>query len=121
MTRIRAAVLLIGLSLATAGCAGSGQQRPASFTPRSGTPRVSSLSDILRIAKGVPCFNWNTRGVAGPAAVKRFRPVTAVSCVDGTRIYPGQGEWDVRIRRVAVGGVAGLQKYFEQRSVTSHA
>lgn len=64
-------------------------------------------------AKNVPCPGGHER-LAGPKAVARFRAVTAVSCIDAVRTSAGQGRWEVQIRRVAAGGVAALQRYFEQ-------
>lgn len=69
------------------------------------------------MTRNVPCLNGRQPRV-GPDAVRRFRAVTAVSCIDAFRTYPGQGEWEVHVRRVALGSVSGLQKYFEQHSVT---
>jgi hypothetical protein len=40
--------------------------------------------------------------------------VTAVYCSEGQRIYPGQGQWEVLVRKVAVSSVSGLQRYYEQ-------
>lgn len=30
------------------------------------------------------------------------------------RIYPGQGQWEVLVRRVALGSVSGVQRYYEK-------
>lgn len=76
----------------------------------AGAPAAAS-----RALNGVPCADRRQQ-VVGPKTLRRFHAVTAVSCIDGTRTYPGQGQWSVRIRRVAVGGVASLQRYFEQPS-----
>lgn len=78
-----------------------------------GTPEPLSLGAATVPTKDVPCAGGHQH-FAGPDVVRRFHAVTAVSCVEGTRTYPGQGQWWVRIRRVAVGSVAGLQRYFEQ-------
>ena len=75
----------------------------------------SPLTAELELTKNVPCPNGTERRV-GPDALRRFQAVTAVSCVDSERTYPGRGQWEVQVRRVAVGSVAGLQKYFEQPS-----
>jgi hypothetical protein len=73
------------------------------------------LRTDLELTRHVPCVH-DLRHRAGPKALRRFHAVTAVSCVEGTRTYPGRGQWEVLIRRVAVGSVAGLQRYFEQPS-----
>lgn len=78
-----------------------------------GRPQPLSLGPGLDLTENVPCANGHQR-LAGPETVRHFEAVTAVSCVDGTRTYPGRGQWWVRIRRVAVGSLAGLQRYFEQ-------
>lgn len=82
-----------------------------------GTPEPLSLgagpgSDLT---KNVPCDDGHHR-LVGPETLRRFKAVTAVSCIGGTRTYAGQGQWSVRIRRVATSSVAGLQRYFEQPS-----
>lgn len=82
-----------------------------------GTPEPLSLgtgpgSDLT---KNVPCYDGHQR-LVGPKTLRHFKAVTAVSCIDGTRTYAGRGQWSVRIRRIGVAGVAGLQRYFEQRS-----
>jgi hypothetical protein len=79
-----------------------------------GEPEPLRLSTgLAALTKSVPCANGHQR-LAGAQAVSRFHAVTAVSCVEGTRIYPGHGEWEVEIRRIAVSSVADLQRYFEQ-------
>jgi hypothetical protein len=103
------AIVLLALAAATtAGCAGIAVgMAPA---PHSTPPPTSRPSALTR---RVPCVNGHQR-LAGPAAVRRFHAVAAVSCVDGERIYPRRGRWDVRVRRVSVGSLAALQRYFEQ-------
>jgi hypothetical protein len=78
-----------------------------------GTPEPLSLGTNTDLTADVPCPTGHER-LVGPKALRRFQAVGAVSCIDGTRTYPGQGRWLVRIRRVAVGNVADLQRYFEQ-------
>jgi len=65
------------------------------------------------LTTNVPCADGHQR-LADAEAVSRFHAVTAVSCVERTRIYPGHGQWEVDIRRIAVSSIAGLQGYFEQ-------
>jgi hypothetical protein len=67
----------------------------------------------IELTKHVPCLDGHQR-LVGPNALRRFHAVTAVSCTDGLRTNPGEGQWEVLIRRVAVSGVGGLQRYFEQ-------
>lgn len=80
-----------------------------------GTPEPLSLGSGPDLAANVPCYDGH-QPLVGPRTLRHFKAVTAVSCIDGRRNYPGQGQWSVRIRRVAVGGLAGLQRYFEQPS-----
>jgi hypothetical protein len=80
-----------------------------------GTPEPLTLSAGADLTKDVPCYDGHQH-LVGPQTLRHFHAVTAVSCIDGTRTYPGQGQWSVRIRRVAVGGLAPLQRYFEQPS-----
>ena len=69
--------------------------------------------DPAHLSKKAPCAGRHQRP-AGPDAVRRFDAVTAVSCVERIRTYPGHGRWWVRIRRVAVNSVSAVQRYFEQ-------
>jgi len=94
------AVVLGAVAAATAGC--GGMDVSASLAAHPSPP-----------TKNVPCLNGHQR-LVGPGALRRFHAVTAVSCVDQFRVFPGQGQWEVSVRRVAVGSVAGLQRYFEQ-------
>lgn len=70
-------------------------------------------TDLAQPTQSAPCAGHHQRP-AGPGALRRFRAVTAVSCVERTRSYPGHGRWWVRVRRAAVNSVAALQRYFEQ-------
>jgi hypothetical protein len=79
-----------------------------------GTPQPLSLTTRPDLTANVPCYDGHQH-LAGPQSVRRFHAVAVVSCIDGTRTYPGQGQWSVRIRRVAFGGFGGLQRYFERR------
>lgn len=74
-----------------------------------------SLRTALRLTKHVPCPTGR-RPPVGAESVRKFHAVAAISCIDKFRTYPGQGQWEVRVRRVAVGSVSRLQKYFEQPS-----
>lgn len=74
-----------------------------------------SLSTDLALTKGIPCPDGSRQPV-GPRLVRRFHAVAAVSCLDASRVYPRSGQWEVLVRRVAVGGVARLQRYFERAS-----
>src|SRR3954447_4460847 len=78
-----------------------------------GTPEPLSLGTNTDPTADVPCPTGHER-LVGPKALRRFHAVGAVSCTDGIRTYPGHGQWRVRVGRVAVGSVAGLQRYFEQ-------
>ena len=49
-----------------------------------------------------------------PSTLRRFHAVTAVYCSEGQRIYPGQGQWEVFVRKVAVSSVSALQRYYER-------
>ena len=80
-----------------------------------GSQQAPSLRTNLRLVKSVPCPNGR-RSPVGPKSVRRFHAVTAISCIDQFRTYPGHGQWEVLVRRVAVERVSALQKYFEQPS-----
>lgn len=75
--------------------------------------RPLSVKADLRLAKNVPCLSGSMRRV-GPKIFSRFHAVTAVECVEGSRTYPGQGQWEVISRKVAVSGIPNWQRYFEQ-------
>ena len=93
--------MLAAVALGSATAAGA-------FTP-------PSLHADLRLTKNVPCPG-NSPHPVGPRVVRRFHAVAAVSCVDAFRTYPHSGQWEVLVRRVAVGSVSGLQSYFERSS-----
>jgi hypothetical protein len=99
--------LLALVATATAGCAGTAVFRTPASHPAPPT--------VLALTKHIPCFDRRDR-LAGPRAVRRFDAVAAVSCIDGERIYPGHGLWDVRVRRVAVVDISALQRYYERPS-----
>jgi hypothetical protein len=74
---------------------------------------TDSVGGDVALTKNIPCLNGHQR-LVGPDALRRFHAVTAVSCVEQLRVFPGHGQWEVSVRRVAVGSVAGLQRYFGQ-------
>jgi hypothetical protein len=115
MRRALAAVtLLLGLGLGgayAAGAFGGGTQPSSARAPA----RPPSLRTDLRLAKNVPCRGAHTH-LVGPKVFSRFHAVTAVLCTEGFRVYPGQGQWEVVVRKIATGGVAAYQRYFEQPS-----
>ncbi len=78
-----------------------------------GRPQPLPLGTEPELTNDVPCYEGHQR-LVGRTVLRRFHAVTAVSCIEGTRTYPGQGEWWVQSRRVAVGSLSGLQRYFEQ-------
>jgi hypothetical protein len=107
MTSVKLApIALLLLAGSTAGCATANVARPPASHPPPSTAELT---------RHVPCFDGHQR-LVGPNAVRRFHAVAAVSCVDGERIYPGRGQWDVHVRRIAGGDVAALQRYFERPS-----
>jgi hypothetical protein len=72
------------------------------------------LKTALTLTKHVPC-RFDARHRVGRSGLGHFHAVTAVSCTEGFRTYPGQGQWEVLIRRVAVGSVWRLQRAFERQ------
>jgi hypothetical protein len=48
--------------------------------------------------------------------VKRFKAVTALECDHPVRDLPGQGKWELEIRKIGVRGAAANQRYWEQPS-----
>jgi hypothetical protein len=72
-----------------------------------------SLRADLRLTRRFACLDRNRHRV-DRRTLERFRAETAVECSDGLRLYPGQGQWEVLVRKVAVGSVAGLQRYYER-------
>jgi outer membrane murein-binding lipoprotein Lpp len=73
---------------------------------------TDSVAGDIELTRHVPCPG--TQHQVGPAQLRTLKAVTAVMCGDGFRIYPGQGQWEVFVRKVAVSGVAASQRYFEQ-------
>jgi hypothetical protein len=76
---------------------------------------TDSVSRDIELTKHVPCLTGH-QPLVGPKILSRFHAVAAVNCADEFRIFPGHGQWEVSVRRVAVSGVAGLRRYFEQPS-----
>lgn len=110
---LAAAVLAAGgLGSAYAAGAFGGDSQPPDVDAIA-MPEPLSLGPGPDLTRGVPCLDAR-RHVVGPRTLRRFHAATAVICTEGTRTYPGQGRWWVRIRRVAVRGAAALQRYFEQ-------
>ncbi|HJU35964.1 MAG TPA: hypothetical protein VJ716_00910 [Gaiellaceae bacterium] len=105
--------LLLGLGLGAAYAAGAfgGSTTSSSSAHRPTSP--PSLRTDLRLAKNVRC-RGAYRHLVGPRVFSRFHAVTAVSCSEGFRVFPGQGQWEVVVRKVATGGVPAFQRYFEQ-------
>lgn len=89
------------------------QLPPAAGALAAGSHAHPSSSTDLRLARNARCRGLNTH-LVGPAVFRRFRAVTAVLCSEGVRAYPGQGQWEVRVRKVALSGVPAWQRYFEQ-------
>jgi len=109
MMRIALVALIALVVAATAGCAATS----VVTTPASHPPPPTDSAPVL--TRHVPCFDGRQR-LVGPMAVRRFHAVAAVSCIDGERIYPGHGQWSVRVRRIAAVGIPALQRYFERPS-----
>jgi hypothetical protein len=81
--------------------------------PEAGAASAPSLSTDLRLTQHFACLDRNRHRV-DRRTLRRFRAVTAVYCSEGQRVYPGQGQWEVLVRKVAVSSVSGLQRYYEQ-------
>jgi hypothetical protein len=99
----------------------SGKQIEA-LTVNGWTPRLPptassharpSLSADLRLTRHFACLDGNRHRVER-RTLEHFHAVTAVYCSSGLRTYPGRGQWEVLVRKVAVGSVAGLQRYYER-------
>ena len=113
MRRALIAVTLLGAAgFGAAYAAGAfGESTLPSFAPAPAHPL--SVQADLRLAKHVRC-RGNYPHLVGPEVFSRFHAVTAVECVEGFRTYPGQGQWEVISRKVAVSGIPNWQRYFEQ-------
>jgi hypothetical protein len=113
MKRVLVTVTLLlaaGFGGAYAAGAFGGSSLPT-FAPAPAHP-LSVRAD-LRLAKHVRCRGSDSH-LVGPDVFSRFHAVTAVECVEGFRTYPGQGQWEVMSRKVAVSGIPNWQRYFEQ-------
>ena len=73
---------------------------------------TDDVSGDVQLTRHVPCPGNQPR--VGPTRLRQLHAVTAVMCMDGFRVYRGQGQWEVFVRKVAVNGVAASQRYFEQ-------
>ncbi len=72
-----------------------------------------SLRTDIRLTRHFACLDANRHRV-DRWTLRRFHAVTAVYCSEGQRVYAGQGQWEVLVRKVAVGSVSDLQRYYEQ-------
>ena len=81
--------------------------------PTASSHARPSLSADLRLTRDFACLDRNRHRV-DRRTLERFDAVTAVYCSSGLRTYPGQGQWEVLVRKVAVGSVAALQRYYER-------
>jgi hypothetical protein len=98
-------VVALGVAAAAGAFTGGSRSRPVNVPP-------PPLHTALRLSRHFACFGLAHR--VDRQTLGHFRAVTAVSCSEQTRTYPGQGQWEVAVRRVAVGSVSGLQRYYEQ-------
>ena len=80
-------------------------------TVRPATTRASSPSNLIELTRRVRCPTAAS-GVTS-ARLSAFRPVTVVTCGDENRQLPGDGDWEVNVRKIATAGVAALQHAFE--------
>ncbi len=78
--------------------------------PVVGASSAPPLGTDLRLTTHVPCGGHRV----DRRTLRRFHGVTAVTCFSGMRTYPGQGQWEVLVRKVAVGSVSGVQRYYEK-------
>ena len=89
------------------------QLPPAAGALADGSHARPSPRTDLQLARNARCRGLNTH-LVGPKVFSRFHAVTAVLCTEGVRTYPGQGQWEVKVRKVALSGVPAWQRYFEQ-------
>jgi hypothetical protein len=109
---MKAAFVGVLALLATGALGCGGAHRHIATAPMLLT-RAPPLPSHVELTKNIPCFGEH-HPLISRQTLSRFHAVTALSCTEGTRIYPGRGQWAVLIRRISVGSVAGLQRYFEQ-------
>ncbi len=102
---ISAAAVILGL----ASCASGRANHHASLLI-SPSPTPTSTNPVT-LTKDVRCPATPTHAAAAELAT--FRAVTVVTCGDDSRQLPGQGRWEVTVRKVATTGTAALQKAFE--------
>jgi hypothetical protein len=81
--------------------------------PTASSHTRQSLSAALRLTRHFACLDRDRHRV-DRRALRRFHAVTAVYCSSELRTYPGRGQWEVLVRKVALGSVAGLQRYYER-------
>jgi hypothetical protein len=81
--------------------------------PVTGAVSAPSLRTDLRLTRHFACLDGNRHRV-NRRTLRRFHAVTAVYCSEGQRIFPGQGQLEVFVRRVAVSSVSALQRYYER-------
>lgn len=83
----------------------------ASASARSTASASASRSAAVSVSADAQCPQPAQRISAD--TLKAFHAITAVTCSTDSRDYPGDGEWLVDVRKVAVAGVPALQAAFE--------
>ena len=89
------------------------QLPPVTGAGAAGSRAHPSLTNDLRLTRHFACLDGNRHRV-NRRTLTRFHAVTAVYCSEGQRIYPGHGQWEVFVRKVAVSSVSALQRYYER-------
>jgi hypothetical protein len=96
-------LFLVTVALTAASCAG----RPGSGQP----PPPPGATDPVALTRHVACPQ--RQAPVPRERLAAFHAVTAVTCGEDVRTFPGDGQWQVSVRRVATGGVPALQAAFE--------
>jgi hypothetical protein len=82
---------------------------PAAAPP----PSQLAHPNLQALTQRVPCPAKPTTTLDSPS-LKAFQPVTALVCLTDVRTFPGEGQWEVVVRQIAVAGVNDLHRAFEQ-------
>ncbi len=96
-------VVGVAVALTAASCAGM---------QGSGQPRApAGAANLVALTRHVVCPQEQVP-VPRPR-LAAFHALTAVTCGEGERTFPGGGRWLVSVRSIATGGVPALQAAFE--------
>jgi len=102
---VRRWAVIVSVAVAAAACTSAAHEH----VPRSELSDVASGEELDAIGRDAPCRDVNrSDNIARPEAIADFGTTAMINCVQTVRSYPGDGEWSVLIRQVAMTGLADV-------------